>query len=258
MLFFFSSTGNSSAIARRLSTVLGEKLFSIAEALKNSDADIPVSLAGEERLIFVFPIHAWGPALSISQFLSRWRPTDYNGQPAYAVCTCGDDCGRTDLLFGRMLKEQGIPLRACFSVQMPNTYILLPGFDTDANEVVRKKLAASRPRVEEIASAILRSDFSKPLYVAGSFACLKTSLVYPLFARWWSHRVKFHATAACVGCNLCASVCPSRAIHLINKRPVWTASKCVQCLACIHRCPKRAIEYGNATAGKGRYVLNEE
>ena len=65
---------------------------------------------------------------------------------------------------------------------MPNTYILLPGFDTDANEVVRKKLAASRPRVEEIASAILCSDFSKPLYVAGSFARLKTSLVYPLFA----------------------------------------------------------------------------
>ena len=58
----------------------------------------------------------------------------------------------------------------------------------------------------------------------------------------------------CLGCGVCADVCPDRIISMENGRPAWNADSCTLCLACLHRCPRTAIDLGESTMGKRRYV----
>ena len=134
---------------------------------------------------------------------------------------------------------------------MPNNYVLLPGFDVDSVEVMQKKLDEAPQRIEAI-SKILQQSYTGIDCVEGSYAYLKTKLIYPLFAKWGIFPQKFYSTDLCNGCRRCERICPTNNIVLVDKRPKW-GSKCTSCLACFHICPMKSIGYGNATKNKGRY-----
>lgn len=252
MIFYFTGTGNSLWVAETLGRMLGEPLIPIAEELKREKGELVYPLGKGERVVFVYPIHSWGPAVLVLRFISRMRLTGYAGQPVYSVSTCGDDCGRTMNRMRSALQEKGVSLTDAYSVQMPNNYVLMSGFDVDSPEVETQKLQAAPIRVAAIAEAICKQK-EADLYHAGSMPGLKTYLVYPLFARFAIKRNAFRVTDACISCGLCQRVCPTDTISLSDDgKPRWTDT-CVQCVACIHRCPTHAIEYGKITLRKGRY-----
>lgn len=252
MIFYFSATGNSLWVARELAREFGGTPVSVTEALRAGRTTYRLGAA--ERVFLVFPVHAWGPAVLAERFIGRLTLEGYDGQEVYLVCVCGDDCGRADRLARRALALRGIALTGAFSIQMPNTYILLPGFDVDADAVAAAKLRAAPGRLGEIIRSVREGRPSAALYERGAAAWLKTYLVRPLFIRFLMGRgARFRATGACVSCGLCARVCPTGNIALADDgRPHW-GDACVRCLACVHRCPARAVEYGKATERKGRY-----
>ena len=47
--------------------------------------------------------------------------------------------------------------------------------------------------------------------------------------------------AVCIGCGICAKVCPTLAISIVNKKAVVDASKCLACANCHQRCPVEAV-----------------
>ena len=253
MIFYFTGTGNSKWVANQLSDLLNESVINISELLNTHEKEWMCSLEKDERLLFVYPIHSWGVPLPVIHFISGLKVMGYNGQSVYSVCTCGDDCGLAVDVLRKALQKQGIPLTAGFSVQMPNNYILLPGFDVDPKDLEQEKLRNAVSKVENIAEVILRKGESTSLlYHKGSCAFLKTRMIYPLFINFALGKNSFYATDNCISCGLCEKVCPTKTISISEGRPVWQDT-CVQCLACIHRCPVRAIEYGKSTLKKGRY-----
>jgi len=44
----------------------------------------------------------------------------------------------------------------------------------------------------------------------------------------------------CNGCQLCAKICPTNSIRIIDKKPVWSKT-CEQCMRCVNFCPKESI-----------------
>ena len=152
MIFYFSATGNSLWVARQFGQHFGMTPVSVADIMKKDDCCIEAGAS--PFVMFVFPVHSWGPAVTMLKFIERMSLRGAAGKPIYAVCTCGDDCGRTDELIEKALADRGLRLTRCFSVTMPNCYILLPLFDIDSEEVERRKLESAPARIEEIAAAI--------------------------------------------------------------------------------------------------------
>lgn len=138
MIFYFTGTGNSRWVAEALGTAFDEPLVSIADALNEGKNAYP--LGEREKVFFVFPVHSWGPAVLVPRFISRLILSGYKGQEVYFVCTCGDDCGYTDRIMRSILARRGIAVTGGFSVQMPNNYVLMPGFDVDSKMVETEKL----------------------------------------------------------------------------------------------------------------------
>ena len=252
MIFYFSGTGNSKHVAEQLAAMLGERLVAIAEAV--AEGTLTFALAEGESVGWVFPTYSWGPAPVAADFASRVQLQGCGADTyCYMVTTCGDEVGETVTMFAKSLGN--IRLKAAFSVQMPNNYILLPGFDVDDKALERSKVEASAARVKAVAEAIGAKREIIDV-VVGPWRRLKSRLIYPLFRRFAMSDKAFAANAdVCTRCGLCARECPANNITLDGgSLPRWHG-KCTMCLSCIHRCPVRAIEYGKATRSKGRYFF---
>lgn len=247
MLYYFSGTGNSKFVCEELAKLLGEETCPIAAPRKTEDSSIGI----------VFPVYAWGMPHLVRRFvekeLGRLIPLSSNLY-IYIVMTCGDDMGYTDRLFAKSLHSIGRSLSAAFSVQMPNTYISLPGFDIDSEELSNKKIEVAIKKLPHIAS-IIHSHYNVVNVTRGCIAWGKTYLLRPLFTKFLMNDNMFHVTNFCTGCGKCAKVCTVANIVFSSDetgcRPLWL-HHCEGCLACYHACPQHAIEYGKFTKGKGQ------
>lgn len=251
MIFYFSGTGNSLWVARQLGDALDEKLISIADELKQPSSGFVYPLRKDEKVFFVFPVHSWGPAVLILRFIEKMKWEGYTGQPVYAICTCGDNCGYTSKIVGEALKNRSIVLTKGYSIQMPNNYILMKGFGVDPKVVEKEKLSKAPGIINRIIKDMQIGQDVR-LYVEGKFPYVKSHIIYPLFLKYALGKNKFYAKDNCTACGLCVKVCPVSTISMQGKKPVWS-NACVQCTACIHRCPVRAIEYGKVSEKQGRY-----
>ena len=274
MIFYFSGTGNSLAVARELAKRLNEPLVEMASshtAPPYVSPDAPAGVVG-----FVFPVYAWGMPHVVEDFLKHYlwlfmpktqthapaaspsqsarqnalpsaaetpKPTAarsqtlFHGKPyVFLALTCGDDTGKTPVSFKNTLKERyGLHVDAFWSIQMPNTYISIPGFDVDKESGV----------------------FDVKV---GKFPNIKSHILRPLFNAFLSSPKRFHADASvCTGCKRCVKSCPLANISLQKHTnapatPQWGAN-CTMCLACYHSCPHHAISWGAFTKGKGQYWM---
>lgn len=254
MILYFSGTGNTRFVARRLAGILCDELLCMEPREKTA-----ARIVTGKRVVWCFPTYSWGVPPVVADFIKN---TGLEFDPEarhFMVTTCGDDMGYADRQWRKLIRQRGWISAGAFAIQMPNTYVLMKGFDTDSPDVATKKLAASMRRVEEVGRAIENYAPGSPdMLIRGSFPMIKTSVIYPWFVRHAMSPKPFHATAACVGCGRCATTCPCANITMEKeaggyRRPQWH-DHCALCLRCYHICPQHAVAYGKTTDGKGQYI----
>ena len=54
----------------------------------------------------------------------------------------------------------------------------------------------------------------------------------------------------CVGCGMCAEICPAKAIVMKDGKAVIDRSKCIRCFCCQEFCPKSAMKVGRTAIAK--------
>lgn len=243
MIYYFSGTGNSLTVARRLADLLGEQMEAMTSA--NDVADKQIGL--------VFPVYAWGLPRAVEDFIAQ-RLTLPSAPDAYTyiVMTCGDDMGYADRVAGKLLLQAGRRLDAAFSVMMPNTYVCLPGFDVDAEQLAARKLSQTMEKLPEIANIIRYRQSATDVW-RGPMPWLKTYVIRPLFDRLLITDRYFHTEGTlCTSCGKCLRACPMGNMQKgEDGRPGWKG-RCTGCLACYHACPAHAIRFGRMTDGKGQ------
>ncbi len=254
----FSGTGNSLAVARLLARLLEDTELITLE--HDTLADI---ISGHRRveadnIIWVCPVYSWGlpPVMTDVMRNADIRP----GTAHDLVVTCGDDCGQVARQWRRLMKARGFDPVGAYSVQMPNTYVLMSGFDVDKAEVRDAKLAAFAERTARVAASIKERAQCDDT-VKGSFAWFKSRIIYPWFMRYAISPAPFHCDPArCTGCGQCARNCPLDNITMHptddGQRPTW-GDNCTQCLRCYHICPVHAVRYGKKADKKGQYLYSK-
>lgn len=260
MLYWYSGTGNSRAVATQLARLLGEPDCRFIPSALGVDtaADRNISAPGNaaaDMVGFCFPVYSWGVPPVVLKLVETLPFETLQGKYLYAVLTCGDEAGLAAEMFRKALRRRGLMLSAVFTVIMPNDYVMLPGFNIDSKELQSEKLRKAEARVKEIAQRLESRETVNDVF-QGSIPWLKTRLVYPLFRRWGVQTSRWKVDRAkCVGCGKCVVVCPAGNIRLTDtaKTPEW-GRRCYSCTACFHNCPTRAIDYGTFTRTKSQYT----
>lgn len=186
MIIVFSGTGNSLFVARNLSKALGDEIVSLPWHGGQLRPD-------NGRVIWVMPVYSWGMPPVVAKWMKTLEIEGGDKLPHFGVFTCGDDIGNTHFQWGRAAEDRDWQPIGEWSVQMPNTYVLMKGFDVDSPQLAKAKVEASVPRTASIAAEIKRlSDgfnaggAPEPVVdvVRGKFAWIKTAIIYPWFKRF--------------------------------------------------------------------------
>lgn len=243
MIYYFSGSGNSRALALEL----GELLH---EAVQKAGSG---RIIAQDSLGFVFPVYSWGIPPLLLRWIASLQLSDVKPRYVWALLDYGDEAGYAGRMIRKALMKRALPLDALFGIQMPNTYVLLPGFDVDSPLVAGRKLNEYPPRLRNIAAIIKSRQRNVEDIHVGPMPGLKSGMVFPLFKKMGIFPSRWHVdTSKCTGCGLCAGACPVENIAMADNHPAW-GKQCTSCLGCYHACPHHAVRYGTTTRNKGQW-----
>ena len=120
MIFYFSGTGNSNYVAKRIADALGDALVNLNGRIKSGDTS-PVETG--ERVIIVTPTYAW----RIPRVVRDWlRKTELRGaKRSWFVMTCGSEIGNADQYNRELCAEKGLACMGTAQIVMPENYIAM-------------------------------------------------------------------------------------------------------------------------------------
>lgn len=249
MIFFFSATGNSEHIARRIAEKTGDKMLSMGDAYE--DGINSFQLEDGEALGFVFPVYAFSMPAIVANFIKQLDGGKHRDRYIFAVFTCGANSGSTYYDLKKILGRGNMALKFARDIVMPDNFLIM--FNSPSPETQVGMLTAADETADWTADAV-KNRSEEVIFSAKNMPRLFSRLVNVFFNKYSLSTKKFHVESACGACGLCEKVCPVHAITIVDGAPKWSKSRCEKCLACINRCPNGAIQYGSSTKGRQRYT----
>lgn len=248
MILYFTGTGNSRYIAKKLAKETGDELFCINDRIRNNDVSTVFS---KDRLVFVTPTYAWRIPAIVMDWIGR---TEFTGSPkAWFVMNCGSEIGNAAKYNKELCSSKGFTYMGTAEIVMPENYIAM--FQSPSDEEALRIIEKAKPVIEKNA-LFLKEDSVFPAPRNNLFGKIMSGPVNSLFYSYFVKANAFKTDARCIGCGKCAALCPLHNIELKEKKPVW-GSNCTHCMACICSCPTEAIEYGKKSMGKNRYLCRD-
>lgn len=224
MIFYFTGTGNSLYAAK----TLGSELVSIPQVMNSGNLTFEADSIG-----VVCPVYGHEMPEMVKEFLKKATfRTDY----LYVVLTYGKRHGNAVELAENALADAGKDAGYITTLMMVDNF--LPAFDMDEETKLDKRVEEQLARIKSEVGA------KKRLHQKVSAADRAVHGMYAASVRNRPATVwaDFDFTDGCVGCGICAKVCPAGCIRVENQRAVRTGENCQACYACVHACPKDAIK----------------
>ena len=245
MILYYTGTGNSEYVAKRLAELIGDSVENLLERLRAKDHS---AISSEKPYIFVSPTYCW----QLPHIVRDWiESTEFSGnKSAYFVLTCGGSIGNAGKYAQRLCDKKGFKYMGCAKVVMPENYIAMFNAprENEALEIIEK----AQSTIEAVANYIKNGDQIPAKRAGVRERIISSSFFNDGFYKAFVHSDKYYTTDACIGCGRCVSVCPLNSIELADGKPKWNGA-CTHCMACICHCPTEAIEYGNKSQKKPRY-----
>ena len=246
MILYFSATGNSEYVAKRIGKTIDDEALNLFNKIQNNDFS---QIHSERSWVVVVRTYAWRIPRIVQAWLTKIQLT--GNDDVYFVMTCGGSIGNAGKYLEKFCTEKKMNYRGCMGITMPENYIAL--FSTPTKEKARKIIEQAESVIDRTAQYI-KNDDNFPQSEISFGDKMNSGIVNDLFYPMFVHAKKFYATDACISCGKCVKVCPLNNVRLENGKPVWEKD-CTHCMACISKCPTEAIEYGKHSKGLPRYVF---
>ena len=140
MILYFSGTGNSAYVAKRIAKINNEKIINLFKKIKEKDY---ASINSETSFVIVTPTYAW----RIPRLLQRWlEKTELTGNKnIYFVMTCGGSIGNAEKYLKKLCKKKEMNYSGCLEIVMPENYVAL--FTTPTKEEALKIIDKSEIKI---------------------------------------------------------------------------------------------------------------
>jgi Pyruvate/2-oxoacid:ferredoxin oxidoreductase delta subunit len=255
-LRYFTGTGNSLKVLSTCKNVFVENNHTVnLSAIKTSD-----QIGASDLIGFCFPVYAFGIPRICREYLNKLQVFT-SPQKAFILITAGDadEAGFSVNEAIKILKKKNCLIVYTGVVQMPINWTTSPKppFPPDkeeAKQIIEKGLNLAKSMASEI--LVGTSKFHQFNYPK-RYSKLKFYYDYLMFkylgiSNLWRN---FKVYESCTGCGICAKICPTKSIKIVDKKPVW-ASTCEQCMRCVNYCPGESIyqTMGGGTKGKNKYI----
>lgn len=245
MILYFSGTGNSEYVAKRISQEIQDDVLNLFDKIRTNDYS---KVHSERPWVVVVPTYGW----RIPRIVQKWlKNTNLAGnKDIYFVMTCGSNIANAGKYLEKPCADKGMNYRGCFEVVMPENYIAM--FTTPDTEEALTIIAQAEKIIDQ-AIHFLRNGEAFPSGKITLGDRISSGIINDVFYPLCVHAKKFHTTDSCISCGKCTNVCPLNNVRLENGHPVW-GDNCTHCMACISYCPTKAIEYGKHSQGLPRYT----
>ncbi len=255
-LRYFSGTGNSLKVLKTCEAVFAQSgnLANISEVLINE-----TTIQDSDLLGFCFPVYAFGIPRICSKYLNGIKKFQKK-QNVFILVTAGDldESGFALKECERILRKKNCETIYSDVIEMPINWTTspkppFPPSKAKAMEIIKKAEA----KTKEVAVNILKGTrkyhkFNYPKrYTRFKFYWEYWMFKYLGIQNMWR---LFEVYDTCNGCQLCAKICPTNSIRMVDEKPVW-GKTCEQCMRCVNFCPAESIyqSQGGDTKGKNKY-----
>lgn len=241
IIFYFSGTGNSYAIAKE-----------IADGLEDTEIQSVLNIGTIEvnayqRVGFVIPvytIHAPEIVLHLIEnihFLQSQQIfiiANYAASRGYAITDMRDVIAHN---YRNPIQE--------FCVRMPGNYILM--YSAFPQAIQNFMLKHAKKKVHTIVRSIKNKERSKKIN-PNLLAFLFKNNGLKMSSKFTQIGKLFYADDQCQHCGICTNICPTENIINMDGNITW-GDKCSQCMACIQWCPYNAVKHPNLKKNRIRY-----
>jgi len=219
-IFYFTATGNSLYVAKRL----GGSLMSIPQVLKSGKSSYADDVIG-----IVCPCYAGGIPRIVKRFLDR---VELRADYIFSVITYGS--AQTSVL--DEMKKHGVQFNYMNTILMIDNYLPMFRIEDELKKEPQKEIEISisaliqdvRDRKRRIAPTSFGNKFWGAVFRSGAEKMTGENADQ-----------RFTVDNACTLCGTCTKVCPVRNISVNNV--LSFNHQCEGCLACVHHCPAGAI-----------------
>lgn len=239
-IFYFTGTGNSLYIAKRL----GGEIISIPQEIEKQH-----SAYSDDVIGIVCPMYCHMPPVMVQNFLQR---VSIQAKYVFVIFTYGNrKCDAFEWMDAFMTKN-GITCDYIDAVKMVDNY--LPSFD------MKEQMEMDKHVEEQIIQIISNVKTRKTGYEKTT---PEEKLHHQEIMKMAEETPELfdgsliQITNVCTGCGRCAAVCPDEMYTHKDGKMRRKSGSCDYCLACAHCCPNHAIMPGNIDRNPDARYINE-
>lgn len=224
MVFYFTATGNSLYVAKKLD----ENPISIPQVLKQEKLDF-----SDDKIGIVCPVYCGEIPHIVFEFIKK---STFSTPYLYMVLTYGNDETDSAEFTYRQCKRIGIDFSYIHCVKMVDNY--LPVFDMNEQKVINKHVDEQVKAVMENIDSLKKEIPSST--IEGRKLHSRVSKMNKIIPSLNNGKALKIDANKCTGCKICMQVCPVGNL-IVTTTAQKISKKCEFCLACVHHCPHNAI-----------------